>query len=42
MADGKAVKAEKRVIILKKVKITLMLMKNILERRHERGFLGHW
>lgn len=41
MADGKAVKAEKRVIILK-VKITLMLMKNILERRHERGFLGHW
>lgn len=41
MADGKAVKAEKRVIILK-VKITLMLMKNILKRRHERGFLGHW
>ena len=41
MADGKAVKAEKRVIILK-VKITLMLMKNILERRHERGLLGHW
>ena len=41
VADGKAVKAEKRVIILK-VKITLMLMKNILERRHERGLLGHW
>ena len=41
MADGKAVKAEKRVIILK-VKITLMLMKNILKRRHERGVLGHW
>ena len=41
MADSKAVKAEKRVIILK-VKITLMLMKNILKRRHERGFLGHW
>lgn len=39
MAGSKAVKAEKTVIILK-VMITVILMENILERRHERGFLG--